>query len=34
MTKSFAAVALLQLRDAGLLALDDPVARYVPEWRR
>lgn len=30
MTKSFAAVAVLQLRDAGLLALDDPVARYVP----
>lgn len=30
MTKSFAAVALLQLRDAGLLALDDPVVRYVP----
>jgi len=31
MTKSFAAVAVLQLRDAGLLALDDPIARYVPE---
>ena len=30
MTKSFAAVAVLQLRDAGLLALDDPVARYMP----
>ncbi|HHW86955.1 MAG TPA: beta-lactamase family protein [Chloroflexi bacterium] len=31
MTKSFAAVAVLQLRDAGLLSLDDPVARYLPE---
>lgn len=31
MTKSFAAVAILQLRDAGLLSLDDPVVRYVPE---
>lgn len=31
MTKSFVAVAILQLRDGGLLGLDDPVARYVPE---
>jgi CubicO group peptidase (beta-lactamase class C family) len=31
MTKSFTAVAILQLRDAGKLALDDPVERYVPE---
>lgn len=31
MTKSFVAVAVLQLRDAGLLSLDDPVARYLPE---
>lgn len=31
MTKSFAAVAVLQLRDAGQLALDDPIARYLPE---
>ncbi len=31
MTKSFAAVAVLQLRDAGLLSLDDPVVRYLPE---
>lgn len=30
MTKSFVAVAILQLRDAALLALDDPVDRYVP----
>ena len=31
MSKSFTAVAILQLRDAGRLLLDDPVARYVPE---
>lgn len=31
MTKSFAAVAVLQLRDVGLLSLDDPVVRYLPE---
>lgn len=31
MTKSFTAVAILQLRDAGLLSLDDPAERYVPE---
>ena len=32
-TKTFTAVALLQLRDRGLLALDDPVVRRVPELR-
>ncbi len=31
MTKSFTAAAVLQLRDAGRLSLDDPAARYVPE---
>ena len=31
MTKSFSALAILQLRDAGKLALDDPVERHVPE---
>jgi CubicO group peptidase (beta-lactamase class C family) len=31
MTKSFTAAAILQLRDAGLLSLDDPAERYVPE---
>jgi CubicO group peptidase (beta-lactamase class C family) len=31
MTKSFTAVSILQLRDAGRLSLDDSVARYVPE---
>jgi CubicO group peptidase (beta-lactamase class C family) len=30
-TKTFTAVALLQLRDAGALALDDPVERHVPD---
>jgi CubicO group peptidase (beta-lactamase class C family) len=33
-TKTFTAVAVLQLRDRGLLALDDPIARWVPELRR
>jgi CubicO group peptidase (beta-lactamase class C family) len=30
MSKSFLAAAVLMLRDAGILALDDPIARYVP----
>ena len=33
MTKSFTAVAILQLRDAGKLSLDAPAERYVPELR-
>ncbi|MCC7123708.1 MAG: beta-lactamase family protein [Acidobacteria bacterium] len=33
MTKSFTAVAILTLRDAGKLSLDDPAERYVPELR-
>jgi CubicO group peptidase (beta-lactamase class C family) len=33
MTKSFVAMAALQLRDAGKLRLDDPVADHVPEFR-
>jgi CubicO group peptidase (beta-lactamase class C family) len=32
-TKTFTAIAILQLRDRGLLSLDDPVVRYVPELR-
>jgi CubicO group peptidase (beta-lactamase class C family) len=31
MSKSFAAAAILQLRDEGRLSLDDPAERYVPE---
>ena len=31
MSKSFTASAILLLRDAGTLALDDPAAQYVPE---
>jgi CubicO group peptidase (beta-lactamase class C family) len=30
-TKTFTAIALLQLRDRGLLSLEDPVVRWVPE---
>ena len=30
--KPAAAVAVLQLRDRGLLGLDDPVARHIPEF--
>lgn len=33
MTKSFTAMAILQLRDEGKLSLDDPVERYVPELK-
>jgi len=32
MTKSFVALAILQLRDQGRLRLDEPVATYVPEF--
>ncbi|MGH3151827.1 MAG: serine hydrolase domain-containing protein [Streptosporangiaceae bacterium] len=31
MSKSFTASAILLLRDAGALSLDDPAAKYVPE---
>ena len=33
MTKSFTAIAILKLRDEGMLSLDDPVERYVPELK-
>lgn len=33
MTKSFTAMAILKLRDAGKLSLDDPADRYVPELK-
>ncbi len=32
MTKSFTALAILQLRDAGKLSLDDPVAKWLPQF--
>jgi CubicO group peptidase (beta-lactamase class C family) len=32
-TKSFTAIAIMQLRDRGLLSLDDPIVKYVPELR-
>jgi CubicO group peptidase (beta-lactamase class C family) len=33
MSKSFTAMAILQLRDAGKLHLDDPVQTYIPELK-
>ena len=33
MSKSFTALAILKLRDAGKLALHDPVEKYLPEFR-
>jgi len=33
MTKSFVSVAILQLRDAGKLRLDDPAFVYIPELK-
>ncbi|MEA3105852.1 MAG: hypothetical protein QOI88_457 [Gammaproteobacteria bacterium] len=32
MTKSFTALAILKLRDAGKLSLEDPVAKWLPEF--
>jgi CubicO group peptidase (beta-lactamase class C family) len=32
-TKTFTGIAIMQLRDRGLLKLDDPVVRYIPELR-
>jgi CubicO group peptidase (beta-lactamase class C family) len=34
MTKSFTALAILRLRDEGKLSLEDPVAKYIPEFAR
>lgn len=33
-TKTFTSVAVLQARDRGLLSLDDPITKYLPELRR
>jgi CubicO group peptidase (beta-lactamase class C family) len=33
-TKTFTAIAIMQLRDRGLVTLDDPIVQYVPELRR
>jgi CubicO group peptidase (beta-lactamase class C family) len=33
-TKTFTAVGIMQLRDRGLLSLDDPIVTYVPELRQ
>ena len=33
-TKTLTAVAILQLRDRGLLSLDDPITHWVPELRQ
>ena len=30
-TKSFTGIAIMQLRDRGLLSLDDPLIKYIPE---
>src|SRR5687767_9844254 len=30
-TKTFTAIAIMQLRDRGRLTLDDPIIKYVPE---
>jgi CubicO group peptidase (beta-lactamase class C family) len=32
-TKPFTGIAIMQLRDQGLLKLDDPVTKYLPELR-
>ena len=33
-TKTFTGIAIMQLRDRGLLSLDDPVVKHVPEFRQ
>jgi CubicO group peptidase (beta-lactamase class C family) len=32
-TKTFTGIAIMQLRDRGLLSLDDPIVKYLPELR-
>jgi CubicO group peptidase (beta-lactamase class C family) len=33
-TKTLTAIGIMQLRDRGLLTLDDPIVKYVPELRQ
>ncbi len=33
-TKTFNAIGIMQLRDRGLITLDDPIVKYVPELRQ
>ena len=33
-TKTFTGIAIMRLRDEGRLTLDDPIVKYVPEFRR
>lgn len=33
MTKAFTSVAIMQLYEQGLLQLDDPVSKYIPEFK-
>ena len=33
-TKTVTAIAIMQLRDRGLLSLDDPITQYLPEIRK
>ena len=33
MTKPITSVAIMMLVEEGLVALDDPVAKYIPEWK-
>jgi CubicO group peptidase (beta-lactamase class C family) len=32
-TKTFTGIAIMQLRDRGLLSLDDPLVKYIPELK-
>jgi len=34
MTKPITAVALMMLMEEGAIGLDDPVARYIPSWKK
>lgn len=33
-TKTFTGIAIMQLRDRGLLKLDDPIIKYIPELKQ